>query len=523
MRINPLALGVLLLFLLSAVAATVLLLVSGWFIAASALAGVSTAVLAFNYVIPSTAIRLLTFVRILSGYGANYFGHNQLLQRLTQIRSRFYDAVMRSAKTAPVSEQIDILERHIEATANRHLAATLPTVTGVILAVGLGLLMWLELRQSFWLYALTLGIAVAVFFFLGARMRSAVIGLNQITARYRSDLLQRLKSASLWQLSASYGPESPVQPLWQVHRQRLKDLEFHIDWSLQALAYGALVISLWLLPEGLVGYATVIVLPLVLLSLPEWLGPVFRAQRPVAEALCGQREIQPLFKHAEPESGRVPPLIDIEALHLEGFCWLRQNVMGEALSATFKKGELIGIQGDSGGGKTSLLMALAGLLQSRGSVSLFANNQHVHQMDICHSSIHYCEQAPCVLSDTLRNNLLIARPDASDEQLYQALTFACLENSVNALDEWLGEQGRALSGGERKRLGLARAWLTQRTVWLLDEPFEGLDAELTARLCGNIKAILSNHMVLLVSHRPIIHLTYDQVVFLSGIRTINSK
>lgn len=527
MRLSRRALSVLILFLLSAVSATVLLLVSGWFISASAIAGVSAAALTFNYVIPSTSIRLLTFVRILSGYGANYFGHNDLLLRLTRIRSRFYDEVMSSSKTEPVSEQLEILDRHIDAAANRHLAATLPTVTAIIIALAIGAWLWIWQPEFFGIYSGVAVLSAGVFFYFWKRTARAIIEFNKITAQYRFDLLERLKSASLWQLESAYGPESPVQHSWQKYMQTVRNNEFRLEWGLQALAATALMLCLWLLPERYLGNALLITLPLILLSLPEWLGPLFRSQRAVAEAQWGQQQIQSLFKNEElllrvREAGsdvETPQHVkthDAMLLNLNTFCWLRENLEGEPLTATFKKGELIGIQGDSGGGKTSFLMALSGLLQSRGSLSLITNNQHVVKMADCHGSMHYCEQNPYVLSDTLRNNLLIARPDATDEQLQQALTFACLEQRVNALDQWLGEQGRVLSGGERKRLGLARAWLAQRSIWLLDEPFEGLDSELQRRLCTNIKSVLSHHMVLLVSHRAVPDLNYDQVVTFSS-------
>ncbi|MDZ7893889.1 MAG: ATP-binding cassette domain-containing protein [Sphingobium sp.] len=112
----------------------------------------------------------------------------------------------------------------------------------------------------------------------------------------------------------------------------------------------------------------------------------------------------------------------------------------------------------------------------------------------------------CVAGD--RRYLRIARPGLDDTMLWSALETACLAETVRAmpqgLDTWIGDSGTRLSGGERKRLSIARALLADRPWLLLDEPSEGLDMATEARLCQRLALWLDAHDagLLLVTHRP---------------------
>ena len=142
-------------------------------------------------------------------------------------------------------------------------------------------------------------------------------------------------------------------------------------------------------------------------------------------------------------------------------------------------------------------MALASLLPHEGE--LLINRQPAAKSRS--NTLLYTEQFPYVLSDSLRNNLLLAAADADDKTLTQALTFAHLESLLDeGFDQWLGDLGRELSGGEKKRLGLARVWLSGAPVWLLDEPFEGLDQQSQQALVASLNSARQQHIILLASH-----------------------
>ena len=118
--------------------------------------------------------------------------------------------------------------------------------------------------------------------------------------------------------------------------------------------------------------------------------------------------------------------------------------------------------------------------------------------------VRYVEQDPHVFDSTIRANLLFARPDASEADLREALGRAQLlefvEDLPDGLDTRVGASGRALSGGQRRRLGLARAFLATGTVLLIDEPTAHLDAATAAALLDDLWAAAADRSVVLVTH-----------------------
>jgi ABC-type transport system involved in cytochrome bd biosynthesis fused ATPase/permease subunit len=113
-------------------------------------------------------------------------------------------------------------------------------------------------------------------------------------------------------------------------------------------------------------------------------------------------------------------------------------------------------------------------------------------------------QGAYLFSGRLRQNLLIARPDASDADLEQAIDRAELGDLVRRLprgmDTWLGSQGEQLSGGERQRLALARASLQNPKIWILDEPTAGLDAATGKRLLATVRFAFPERSLILITH-----------------------
>lgn len=525
MRLTRYSLWVLLLLLTTVATGVALLLVSGWFISACALAGAAGVGVTFNYVIPSAMIRLLSFVRIIAGYGSHYFGHDLVLTHLGALRQRLFKRVMAADTSRPHTEWLNLLEQHISALANRELVATLPTIAATLMVGITALWLALILPQWAWLFALVIVLVLILAAIYRARSLKVSVDYSQRSDAYRLNLAERLRCASLWHLGYSMATDTDAHARWHQAWLNSKRVNYSAGWWLQAIALIATLVTLVFVPESYIGRPVVILLPLLFLVLPEWLGSALFAQQEHAKAQLAERYLaQPVSAQENQYTGKnkgdsqkeLPAnhAHAIETLHLSEFYWQRDTLRGHLLSRCFSQGELIGIQGDSGSGKTSLLLALAGLLNSHGQVWVNSQRQDPWSVGLRRQRFHYCEQHPYVLADTLRNNLLIANPSAADEDLQAALDFADLSHLHANLGQWLGEQGRLLSGGERKRLGLARAWLTDNDIWLLDEPFEGLDTASQQRLAYRIQHTLKHRIVFLVSHRPVVGLDYHQVVTL---------
>lgn len=169
---------------------------------------------------------------------------------------------------------------------------------------------------------------------------------------------------------------------------------------------------------------------------------------------------------------------------------------------------LLALVGPTGSGKTSLLAVIAGQVQpNTGSVSA-----------IDPADVAWAAQRPLILPGTLRDNLALARPSASDAELRavcsQVGLDALLDTRADGLDLPLDHRGSGLSGGERRRLGLARALLARRPLLLCDEPTADLDADSAARITALLREIATRQAVIVATHDPDLAARADRIVTL---------
>ena len=180
----------------------------------------------------------------------------------------------------------------------------------------------------------------------------------------------------------------------------------------------------------------------------------------------------------------------------------------------------VAVTGPSGSGKTTLAMVLLRFLDpAAGTVTLGGADITTLDADQVRSVIGLCAQDAHIFDSTLRENLRLARPGASDDELADALRRARLDDWVESLpaglDTEVGEHGARLSGGQRQRLALARVLLAGFPVVILDEPAEHLDEPTAEALTADLLAATAGRTVLLITHRPVVHTDVDQVLRLT--------
>ncbi|MCX4982159.1 thiol reductant ABC exporter subunit CydD [Streptomyces sp. NBC_00572] len=190
----------------------------------------------------------------------------------------------------------------------------------------------------------------------------------------------------------------------------------------------------------------------------------------------------------------------------------------DAMSLTVEPGETVALIGPSGAGKSTLLDVVLGFAAPEESGSVRVGGEPLASLDLeaWRSRIAWVPQRPYLFAGTVAENVRLARPDASDEAVREALRDAGADGFVaglpQGLDTPLGEDGAGLSAGQRQRLALARGFLADRPLLLLDEPTAALDGETEAGVVDAVRRLAAGRTVLLVAHRPALLAVADRVV-----------
>jgi len=196
-------------------------------------------------------------------------------------------------------------------------------------------------------------------------------------------------------------------------------------------------------------------------------------------------------------------------------------------SFTVNPGEVVALVGPSGCGKSTLLSVLLGFAPAwTGSVHVGDVSMAAMDLDAWRAQVAWVPQRPHLFARSIAENIRIARPDATDDEVGAAIAAAGLEEVVARLpmgpETVLGHEGAGLSVGERQRVALARAFVRDAPLLLLDEPTANLDGRTEENVLGAVRRLTAGRTVLMVAHRPSLLTLADRVVHLAPAVTVAS-
>jgi ATP-binding cassette subfamily C protein CydC len=483
----------------AAAGATLLLGLSGWFLAGAALAGTGgpAALRAFNYLLPSTALRALAILRTGGRYGERLWGHRAALKALAALRPALFTGLA----AAPPAEALSLssgeaaarLVQDVNAleTSFVRRAAPWAALVGAGAAGGV-----IALASP----------GAALIFLAGLGLQSILTErfLRHVTADPGREALRaagRLKDGL-----AAYLPAAAELRSFDLTAKAADALMAH-DGALAAARLqshdGQALASA--LRAGLAALTLAAVAVLCLHA------PMPLAALALLAALAGMEGISGLLQGSADRGAYEEAVIRLDGMLAVTPTPRRVPPRGAMLRLDGQElptGTRLGITGPSGRGKTSLLEALVGLKPAPpGRLMIDGRSLEHEPLGWARALFAFAPQDARLTTGTIAEALRLAHPDAGDDALWDALADAQLAERVRAAPEklqtWIGDGGEIISGGERRRLSLARAYLRPAPWLLLDEPTEGLDPDTETRVVAALAARLARtgQGAIIVSHR----------------------
>jgi ATP-binding cassette subfamily C protein CydC len=518
-----------------------LLALSGWFITAMAIAGLAGT--GINYFTPAAGIRGLAILRTGGRYAERLVTHEATFRLLSRLRVWFYEHL---EPLAPARLQYyrggDLLSRiraDIDTLDNFYLRVLAPSIAAavsVFAVVGFMALFDVPVALTNLAGLLLAGIALPLLAQrLGRRPGRQIVAVR---AELRSAVADAVRGQG----------ELRVYQAGQRQAERIERLsdeliapqrrQTHINGLSAALSGLITQLTVW--------FAVLIAIPLVahksldgpglamialfVMASFESINALPLAFQTLGETLAAARRI---FEIVDTRPAVTEPSVEAERpadfdLRLSG---LRMRYADDAswaldgVDLDVPAGGRLGIVGATGSGKTSLLNVLLRFWDyQEGEVEIGGASLRGFRGETVRSWCAVVAQQTHLFNTSVRQNLLLARPDASEEDLLSALRQANIHDEIMALpdglDTFVGETGTRLSGGQARRVAIARALLKDAPVLILDEPTEGLDAESEHAVLQALEALMRERTTLLITHRPQALRYVDDIVIMSHGRVI---
>lgn len=532
------------------VAGILLLGVAGWFITATALVGGTALALTFDVFRPGAIIRFLALSRTAGRYFERLMTHETTFRYIAYLRREIFRGISGLSNETQGrlrrSLALSRLTTDLEAVEALYLRVFLPMLVSLLLGIILSLCLAFVNPLIALITGSFYGGIALIFPLLAAR-------LNEKNARwiaYATDAL-RLRISDLEagaselaifdhrRIQQEKTSKSSLVLTESQHAQdrisrRLRALTTLLGHCLVAMtmAVGAMLYS-----NGQISGPVLVAIILVSLTVLETVQMSLSGCLDLAKSALSAKRILPLTNGADSlgsdETARpwrkAAPMSDTGLMfkHVRFSYDQATAPVLRDISFTISPGEKVGLIGPSGSGKSTILQ-LASLLLKATDGDILLGNTSVSQIEepVFRSQVTAVGQRTELFYDTIAANLRLAAPGVTEAAMWTALECVGLDHTIRNRQEglqlMLGERGSGLSGGESRRLVLARALLANGSVWVLDEPTEGLDHDRAATVIANLYEALADKTILMAAHRRLELALVDRVLIIENGRLSRS-
>ena len=501
-------------------------------------------------------VRFFGIGRAICRYGERYVSHSMAFQGLYELRIAFFKRleplVPRIFQSMKMGDLLGRIMADIETLQFFYLRTLVPSLTFIGMTI-LGCLIGYQLHPIvaivIALYSIIVGIILPIIITYVLRqvppMRLHTRGLMKeefIESIHGvvDIIMSHQETRFVQSMKASFSAYDGWQSLW--NRGVRWNQTILLGLAQSALLVGV-VVGVWVIDEISYGPLWVAVLAIGLQSYFEVLQPMTEAslhgyESALAmdrlEALDGQgnQQIQSVDRVSNYSSRGLEEYVDNDSSHDVSPMIRVQSLsfaydvlpIYDGLDLSIQKGEKVAIVGPSGSGKSTLFALLQGWYTFSGTISIEGSDTRMLSEDQLQSYMAYATQDIYVFHATIGDNIRLAKPSATEEDLWQALEAVQLADWVRTLPKGLrtmvGQGGMGLSGGQRQRLGMARLYLRDAEILLLDEPLEGLDQVTRHLVQDQLHTLFQGKTVLYITHHIEQLHEMDRILFLEQGRII---
>jgi ATP-binding cassette subfamily C protein CydC len=487
-------------------------------------------------------VRFFGISRGVFRYLERLVSHSVNLKVLTRLRVWFYKSAERIAPAGLQSDRggelLNRIMSDLEVLENFYVRVVAPVVVALIISLGM----------SFFIggYFLPLGLIL-----MAGMITNGVIlpAFSIFLTRNSGNSLQKARAALSADMLETFQGLEELQSAGAEQRWQQKIEEESNAVGKQQLFYGfltglnegltLLVVNLTLLvmlfvaipqvTNGQLSGVSLAVISLLTIASFEATNNLPQAAQNLTNCIASAKRLLEMVAYRDHREIHKPELTDqmiqtADRVEITNLDFSYSNTDEEVLTQvnlSLERGKVTALVGPSGAGKSSLVNILMRFWDfSRGQITIDGKDIRAYDEESTRKLFAVIPQNSYFFAMTLRENLLLARPEASNDQLEEALRVAELfdwyQSLTDGMETWLGEQGARMSGGEAQRLAIARAYLQETPFVLLDEPTSHLDPDTEKKLLTTLFRVFKNKGVLLITHRLVMLDQVDEIDFLSA-------